>query len=427
MKSMIDTKNIALISARKNVSGEMDHFFVSNTITEAKCGESTTQSAIFPLYLIKDNSGEEYVQTSYFGMAAAFQPDSLGRVPNLNPAFIRAMAEKLDMRFVGEVMPEAGGRGVGKVRPALNLPEASPDLGVGMLELAREKRRNPTAAEAALWEALRSRNLGGFKFRRQHIFRRCMVDFYCREARLVVEVEGSSRDGREEEAHARQTYLEETGLRVVRFRNEEVLNNLRGVLDTLEKALLEGKRAAKGVREGARPAEEYRTETFTPEDVFHYIYAIFHSPTYRERYAEFLKIDFPRVPLTSDAALFRELCALGRELVALHLLESPAVNDLFTHFPVPGENRVEKGYPRYNETTGRVYINKDQYFEGIPPEVWNFSIGGYQVSQKWLKDRRGRVLDYDELNHYQKVLAALRETMCRMEEIDLAIDDWPLD
>jgi predicted helicase len=87
--------------------------------------------------------------------------------------------------------------------------------------------------------------------------------------------------------------------------------------------------------------------TFGPEDIFNYIYAVFHSPTYRTRYAEFLKIDFPRVPLTSNRDLFRKLCALGKELVALHLLESPTLSKLITRYPVPGDSRVEKGHPKY--------------------------------------------------------------------------------
>ena len=187
--------------------------------------------------------------------------------------------------------------------------------------------------------------------------------------------------------------------------------------------------------------------TFGAEHVLHYIYAVLHSPTYRERYAEFLKIDFPRIPLTSDVGLFRTLCEKGRELVALHLLESPKVNDFITDYPVPGDNVVAKGHPRYvapgekapgakeplNE--GRVYIGKDnpkeakkgQYFDGVPPEVWEFHIGGYQVCEKWLKDRRGRILSYEDIHHYQKIVVALKETIRLMAEIDAAIPKWPIE
>jgi predicted helicase len=189
-------------------------------------------------------------------------------------------------------------------------------------------------------------------------------------------------------------------------------------------------------------------DEFGPEDVFHYIYAILHSPTYRQRYAEFLKIDFPRVPLTADAALFRAAGALGRELAALHLLESPDVNQFITRYPVPGDNRVEKGYPKFTietefgeqefalrnsvsiagrvQRSGRVHINPTQYFDGVPQDGWEFYVGGYQVLDKWLKDRRGRQLSYDDLTHYQRVVVALQRTMELMAAIDAAIPAWPV-
>lgn len=171
-------------------------------------------------------------------------------------------------------------------------------------------------------------------------------------------------------------------------------------------------------------------KVFTSEDIFHYIYAILHSPDYRSRYAEFLKIDFPRLPLTSDAGLFRSLCELGRELVALHLLETHPVAE--TRFPIAGDSAVEA--VRYTEpgqgsAAGRVWIDKTQYFEGVPPEVWAFHVGGYQVCQKWLKDRKGRQLTYNDITHYQRIVAALKETIRLMAEIDRIIDThggWPL-
>jgi len=239
-------------------------------------------------------------------------------------------------------------------------------------------------------------------------------------------------------------------------------------------------RGGLGPPAGARRAP--LPNTFGPEDVFNYIYAIFHSPTYRQRYAEFLKIDFPRVPLTSDVNLFRALCEKGAELVALHLLESPTLENPITGYPVKGSNVVEKGFPKYvapgepepvfveaasrrqmngevnsplqsalrRLKEGRVYINKaavaamspspssrkspvgtpalqGQYFEGVPPEVRNFHIGGYQVCEKWLKDRRGRTLSYDDTTHYQKIIVALKETIRLMAEIDAAIPKWPIE
>ena len=128
--------------------------------------------------------------------------------------------------------------------------------------------------------------------------------------------------------------------------------------------------------------------------------------------------------MTSDKELFKALVAKGAELVALHLMESPALNKPITKYPVTGSNEVDN--VTYDEKTRRVYINKEQYFEGVPPEVWNFHIGGYQVCQKWLKDRKGRTLTYDELTHYQKVIVALKETIRLMAEIDELIPGWPI-
>ncbi len=159
--------------------------------------------------------------------------------------------------------------------------------------------------------------------------------------------------------------------------------------------------------------------TFGPKDILHYVYAVFHSPSYRSRYAEFLKIDFPRLPLTSDVTLFRKLCGLGKELVALHLMEE--LPKLETNYPEKGDNTVEA--VRYTEPAdgvlGRVWINQKQYFDNVPPEVWAYHIGGYQVCQKWLKDRKGRQLSYDDLTHYQGIVAALARTI----ELQVAIDE----
>lgn len=153
------------------------------------------------------------------------------------------------------------------------------------------------------------------------------------------------------------------------------------------------------------------TSTFGPEDIFRYAYAVFHSPNYRRRYFQFLKIDFPRLPLTSDLKLFHSLCVLGKKLVALHLMEQHP--SLQTRYPVAGDNCVAN--VRYAEPTsgipGRVWINTTQYFDNVPPEVWGYHIGGYQVCQKWLKDRKRRQLSYDDLTHYQGIVAALARTI----------------
>lgn len=176
-----------------------------------------------------------------------------------------------------------------------------------------------------------------------------------------------------------------------------------------------------------------RVATFGPEDVFSYIYAIFHAPSYRARYADFLKSDFPRVPLTGNRALFRELAGLGDRLVALHLLEADGEASGWPGFPVPGDDTVAQ--VRYvapdpaSGRKGRVYINPTQYFDGVDPETWEFHIGGYQVAEKWLKDRKERKLSYDDKQHYQRTLAALAETATLMARVDEVIEEaggWPL-
>jgi len=169
---------------------------------------------------------------------------------------------------------------------------------------------------------------------------------------------------------------------------------------------------------------------WNPKDLFCYAYAVFHSSTYRKRYAEFLKIDFPRLPLTSDTKLFFKLANLGEELVWLHLMResgghvtSTCPPDSFiTVFLHSGSNEVEK--LRYEN--GNVWLNKDQCFSGVDADDWNFHIGGYQVLAKWLKDRKGRTLSFDDIEHYQKIVVAIHETRRLMVEIDAVIPTWPI-
>lgn len=150
----------------------------------------------------------------------------------------------------------------------------------------------------------------------------------------------------------------------------------------------------------------------SPEDVLDYIYAVLHSPLYRAKYKEFLKIDFPRVPAPTQAE-FDRLVPLGRSLRQLHLMKSPLVDDFITTYPIAGDNVVEK--PRYEG--GNVYINDTQYFGSVPQLAWEFYIGGYQPAQKWLKDRKGRKLSGEDIEHYQKIIKILLETDRLMKEI----------
>lgn len=163
-----------------------------------------------------------------------------------------------------------------------------------------------------------------------------------------------------------------------------------------------------------------------PETIFYYIYAIFHSPTYRTRYAEFLKIDFPRVPLTSNASLFHQMVIYGEQLVALHLMKSTRFDHISTEFIEQGGDAiVDPGHPKYSN--GKVTINKKgDGFVGVSEAVWNFYVGGYQVCAKWLKDRKGRTLTQEDIVHYQRIIVTLQETMRLMQLIDEAIPQFPI-
>ncbi len=164
----------------------------------------------------------------------------------------------------------------------------------------------------------------------------------------------------------------------------------------------------------------YGKET-SSEEIFHYVYAVLCADTYRDKYADFLKTDFPRVPFTTDFALFRALAALGKRLVDLHLLRSKNLDPPVARFQGEGDDRVartkSKGF-RYEPKEERVYINKTQYFEPVPLDLWEYQIGGYQVLAKWLKDRRDRVLTLEEIKTYCRVVTAIQRTIALQEEID---------
>ncbi|TGK79218.1 DNA methyltransferase [Leptospira bourretii] len=243
MQHFLAGENIGLITARSNKSDTCDHFFISKYIMETKCGERTTQSAIFPLYIFSDSDQGTLENSS-------------GKKPNLRVKIVKQIAESL-----------------------------------------------------------------GYK---------------------------SSKS------------------------------------------------------------------PFKPIDIFDYIYAVLHSPTYRETYKEFLKSDFPRIPYPEDQKKFWDLVKLGSELRLIHLLDSPTVEKYITKYPKSGSNLVEK----VTFESGMVYINSDQYFSGVPDVAWHFYIGGYQPAQKWLKDRKGRELSFEEILHYQKIIVALTETDRLMKQID---------
>jgi len=158
---------------------------------------------------------------------------------------------------------------------------------------------------------------------------------------------------------------------------------------------------------------------FAPIDLLDYIYAILHSPSYRLKYKEFLKIDFPRVPYPTDTIEFRRLVKLGSELRNLHFMEHPALDNHITKYPVAGNNAVKqlRWKPSKDGDTGRIWINAEQYFDDVPLKAWEFYIGGYQPAQKWLKDRKGLNLNYDQIKHYQKIIIILKVTDEIMKKI----------
>lgn len=181
-----------------------------------------------------------------------------------------------------------------------------------------------------------------------------------------------------------------------------------------------------------------RSHITTPEQIFDYIYGVLHTPSYREKYKEFLKIDFPRIPYPENKADFERVVSIGNKLRKLHLMEE--IPPQATSFDIEGDNAVsdirferhsgaeQRGAiesmdpigasPLQGDIYGKVYINKTQYFGNVPELAWNFYIGGYQPAQKWLKDRKNRTLTYDDISHYRKIIAILIETHKLMQDLD---------
>jgi len=160
-------------------------------------------------------------------------------------------------------------------------------------------------------------------------------------------------------------------------------------------------------------SEAYGREP-SPEDIFHYVYAVLYALAYREKYVEFLRMDFPRIPFTADAGLFAELAVLGARLAALHLLKSSELDPPACRFEGQGESLMAKGRKaglRYEPGEQRVYINQTQYFAPVPEAVWTYQVGGYQVCEKWLKDRQERRLEVEDIRTYCRIVTALKLTL----------------
>jgi very-short-patch-repair endonuclease len=401
MRHMLAGENVALCVGRQGqVVG-------SETWNLAFCSEYIEDLNLFyrggnvnlPLYLYPDTE-----RGDLFGSS---EPQE--RQPNLNSKLVAALREIYYPTPISPPRKWGGEMGVGSWY-------TPPHLWAKLKPLARQMRKNPTPAENKLWQHLRGKQLLGYKFRRQHAIERFIVDFYCHEARLIVEVDGPIHQYTTEEDAIRQKFLESLGFRVLRFTNEQVLTNIDGVLEKIAEALRQTNAAP----------------TITPEQVFHYIYAVLYAPSYRERYADFLRLDFPRIPFPRDREVFEAMAELGARLVALHLLRSSELDPPLPRFEGEGDNRVaktgHKGF-RYEAESERVYINPTQYFAPVPKEVWEYAIGGYQVCHKWLKDRTGRQLTLDEIRNYCRIVTALSRTIALQEAIDVVysrVEESPL-
>lgn len=384
MTSMIKGPNIALVTSRLTKGETFQHVQATRTITEVICLSPKTSNNGFVFPLFRYPSAKESAM-------------GIGKEPNLSPAFLDALAGAIGRRF------ESGGFPTGRDSEASGghggLFAAGAEPSTVFRESSAEPREPSAEARASLAEP--------------------------REP--SAELRASQAEARAPQAELRAP--------------------------------------------SAEPRASQAEASFSPEDVFHYIYAVLHSPAYRSRYAEFLKIDFPRIPLPGGPEVFDALVPLGAELVALHLMESPRLDQHLTtlvgtdHFL--GTQEMVKHEPHHagdltDMTAGNgnhiggatemvdmglrvekvsysnntVWIDKAQTvgFQGVPEEVWNFHIGGYQVCEKWLKDRGpkkgkpGRLLSPEDITHYHRIVVALSETIRIMQEIDIAIDShggWP--
>lgn len=157
----------------------------------------------------------------------------------------------------------------------------------------------------------------------------------------------------------------------------------------------------------------------TPEDIFAYIYGILHTPSYRKKFKEFLKTDFPRIPYPKDAAQFKTVAGVGRSLIDTHLMRdaAPGLSETRARFPKMGSNIVEE--VRFDE--GHVFINAEQFFDNVPQIAWEMPIGGYRPAEKWLKDRKGRALTLDDRKHYQRIIIALVKTAEAAERLETVV------
>lgn len=390
--------NLALIFERQATIGDFTNLYISNCLVESHIlGTMFSKGITAPLYLYPETTAQQTIG------------QSSERTPNLNKDIVKQIAEGLGAKFVNETSPTPPKEGLSKPRYITANP-----LNYKLIKEMRDTLKdNPTEAEKIMWEHLRNKKTG-YKIRRQHIIDDFITDFVCLRKKVVIEIDGKIHLQQKEYDELRTLRLNELGYEVIRFTNEEVYANPELVaLKVKEK--LDNQVDLQDDDDSSSPPSEGSGEVFAPIDLLDYIYAVLHSPSYREKYKEFLKIDFPRVPYPKDLSTFRKLTNLGSQLRQIHLLESPVVEDYITQYPTDGDNVVGK----IKFENRNVYINDTQHFANVPEVAWNFYIGGYQPAQKWLKDRKDRKLEFDDILHYQKIIVALTETDRLMKEIDI--------
>jgi very-short-patch-repair endonuclease len=424
MQHFLKGDNIGIDLCRQIVSDRYSHIFVTNKIVDDSfvSNKSRERGYVLPLYLYPDDKNQDLFA------------EGQKRTPNLNTEIVKEIAEKLGMAFVSEKTPPnlpkgeeqnaapLEGAGVVKKEGLLQpgYITANPKNYLLIKEMRDSLKNNPTDAEKLIWEYLRNKKTG-HKIRRQHIIDDFITDFVCLSKKVVIEIDGKIHLNQKEYDVLRTLRLNELGYDVIRFTNEEVFANPQFVFSRI-KENLDSKSDQQSDEDAISPPLEGQGEVdlkvlgevFAPIDILDYIYAVLHSPSYREKYKEFLKIDFPRVPYPKDKDSFWKLVKLGREIREIHLLESPQVEKYITQYSIDGDNVV--GKIKFQDK--KVYINDTQYFDNVPEVAWNFYIGGYQPAQKWLKDRKDRKLEFDDILHYQKIIVALTETDRIMREID---------
>ena len=415
-------KNIGLTLCKQFKTGDnYVHAFIANKVIESSYVSNRTSeiTSTFPLYIYPETNGQQTID------------QATERTPNLNLEIVNQIAEKLGLTFTNEPFDSAQGSDA-------HHTEAD-RMEAEHLE-AERSRSFHHHTEAEHLEAERSRSF------HHHTEADRTEAERSRSFPHATETDRTEADHTEAE-RSRSFHHHSEADRLEAERSRSFPHPTEA--DRMEAEHLEAERS----RSFDHRTEAERSRSFAPIDILDYIYAVLHSPTYREKYKEFLKIDFPRVPYPKDKNTFWQLVKLGGEIRQIHLLESPIVEKFITQYPIDGDNVVIK--PRFISTSlndistslnisaslndisaspnissslndisaslndnGKVYINDTQYFDNVPEIAWNFYIGGYQPAQKWLKDRKDRKLEFEDILHYQKIIVALTETDRLMKEID---------